>query len=171
MIIRRVSEKYGYIAVLFALSFVCAIPLIHAHSVQTSWSDERDTSGWAWVGHPTYTVENGDFNTRSEHQLGILNKTGGKININVGYDHKIFRNGSHINDDDYTATLQVKPKNEGEDVYFTTSDVPGHYVRSASTPVPGEDDDAEYTLGVYTKLTYLGRAQAKAPHRTVDLIP
>lgn len=155
MTTRSFTQQYGYIALLLVLAFVCAIPLIHAHSVQRDWSDEHDTSGWAWVGAVGYQVQNGNFNTRSEHQCGILNETGKKIGIRVGYNHKILRNGSVVEDDDYSEPLTVN-----KDQYFTTSDVPGHYVRSASTPVgPGN-----YTLDAYTSITYKGNAQAKAEH-------
>ncbi|MDE0298657.1 MAG: hypothetical protein OXN17_08500 [Candidatus Poribacteria bacterium] len=107
-----------------------------------------------------YQVQNGNFNTRSEHQCGILNETGGDIGIRVGYDHKILRNGQVVENDDYSQALTVE-NNE----YFTTSDVPGHYVRSASTPVgPGN-----YTFDAYTLIAYRGNAQAKATHPTVDL--
>ena len=151
----RFTQQYGYIGGLLVLAFICTIPLIHAHSRQREWSDIHKTSGWAWVGAAGYQEQNGNFNTRSEHQCGILNNTGGKIGIRVGYDHKILRNGQVVANDDYSEPLTVK---KGQ--YFTTSDVPGHYVRSASTPVaPGD-----YTLDAYTLITYKGNAQAKAVH-------
>ena len=160
MTTRSFTQQYSYIAVLLVVALACAIPLIHAHSVQKSWSDENDTSGWAWVGAVDYQVQNGNFNTRSEHQCGILNETGGKIGIRVGYDHKILRNGQVVANDDYSDDLTVN-----DNQYFTTSDVPGHYVRTASTPV-GTDT---YTLDAYTLISYKGNAQAKAPHPTVNL--
>ena len=160
MTIQRFTQQYSYIAVLLVVALACAIPLIHAHSVQTNWSDEHDTSGWAWVGAVDYQVQNGNFNTRSEHQCGILNNTGKKIGIIVGYNHKILRNGQVVADDDYSQSLTVN-----ENQYFTISDVRGHYVRSASTLVgPGN-----YTLDAYTSINYKGDAQAKAQHPIVNL--
>ena len=154
---RSFTQQYGYIAVLFALSFVCALPLLFAHSVQDHWNDERETSGWAWVGHPSHSVQNGNLKTRSEHQCGILNETGKKIGVQVEYKHYVSRNGGEWDDDTYwAASLQVQ---DGQ--YFTTSDVPGNYVRSTSNPTaPGK-----FELRAYTMIHYSGKAGATAKHQ------
>lgn len=166
MTTRRFTQQYGYIALLLALAFVCAIPLIHAHSIQDQWSDQRKTSGWAWVGADSLSVQGDNVKARSEHQWGFLNKTGKKVSITVGYDHKLQKNGQVVDNDSITRTLEVRKPKDGEtEVYVSTSDFPGSYIRSTSTPkAPGT-----YTFQPYTKVTYGGKAEAKAQHPVVEL--
>lgn len=161
MTTRRFTQQHGYIAALLVLALVCAIPLIHAHSVQRDWSDKHDTSGWAWVGNHSFSVQDGNVKARSEHQCGILNNNTNDISIVVGYDHKVQRNGSVVAEDNYSDTLTVEL---GQ--YFTTNDVPGHYVRSTPTPF---NPEAANTFQPYTKLSYTGQASAQATHEVISL--
>ena len=161
MTTRRSTQQYGYIAVLLLLAFACAIPLIHAHSVQDDWSGEHDTSGWAWVGGHSISVQNGNVKARSEHQCGILNNNHHDISVTVGYDNKLLENGTVVDDDIYSGPLTVPP-----DTYLTTSDVDANYVRSASTT---HDSNDSYKFQPYTKIVYKGQAQARAMHLEIDL--
>ena len=134
------------------MAFVCAIPLLRANSDQDQWSHE-DTSGWAWIGYLSHSVQNGNLLTRSEHQCGILNETGKKIGVRFEYKHYVSRNGTFWDDDTFEDDLTV-PK----DVYFTTSDVPADYVRSTSNPTA----EGNFNLNAYTSVNYKGNQQAKA---------
>ena len=162
MTIRRLSQRYGYIAALLILSLTVgyAIPLLHAHPDQRHWSDIKDTSGWAWVGAHSFSVQGGNVKARSEHQCGVLNETGKKISVVVGYDHKVTRNGPVVANDSVSRTVTVQ-----DNQYLTTSDVPANYVRSTSTPAaPGH-----YTFQPYTNVTYKGNAHAKTGHKVIEL--
>ena len=161
MTTRRSTQQYGYIAVPLVLALVCAIPLIHAHSVQRDWSDKHDTSGWAWVGGHSISVQNGNVKARSEHQCGILNNNHHDISVTVGYDNKLLENGTVVDDDIYSGPLTVPP-----DTYLTTSDVQGHYVRTTSTPFNQGDT---YTFQPYTLMHYKGKASAKTGHKVIEL--
>ena len=168
MTIRKLSQRYGYIAALLVLSLAVgyAIPLLHAHPKQSEWSDKQKTSGWAWVGGHSIGVQGGKVVSRSEHQCGIWNKSTKPIRIHVAYDHKLQENGSVVADDTYDSFLEDDVYKVGPDQYFTTSDVDANYVRSASTT---HDPNDSYKFQPYTKIVYERQAQARAMHTEIDL--
>lgn len=166
MTTRRFTQQYGYIALLLALAFVCAIPLLYAHPESDDWNNENQTSGWAWVGGHSISVQNGNVVSRSEHQCGIHNKSTKTISISVTYDHKLQENGSVVAEDTYNSAIAGDAYDVDPGQYFTTSDVNANYVRSAST---GHNSEASYKFQPYTYISYRGQAQARAQHIAIPL--
>ena len=151
---------------ILSLAVGYAIPLIHAHPKSRDWSNEHNTSGWAWVGGHSIGVQGGSVVSRSEHQCGIHNKSTKPIRIHVAYDHKLQENGLVVADDTYDSAIENDVYKVGPDQYFTTSDVDANYVRSASTT---HDSNDTYKFQPYTKIVYKGQAQARAMHLEIDL--